>query len=118
MKNMKRLMVVALVVLISAAFAYAADATGKWKGVVEGRDGPIEIEFALKSEGEKVSGQVSSPMGEVDITEGSLKGDDITFTVATDNFTALHKGKISGDVMDLTIEVGDRQMQLQLKRTP
>jgi hypothetical protein len=117
MKNVKQLLVVALILVLSAAFSYGADATGKWKGVVEGRDGPLELEFELKSEGEKVTGRVSSPMGEVDITEGSLKGDDITFTVATDSFTALHKGKISGDVMNLSIEVGDRQMQLQLKRS-
>lgn len=102
--------------LLLSAVAFAADANGKWKATVEGRDGPIEVEYNFKVEAEKVTGTVLGPMGEAAIGEGSLKNDEIAFTVVAGERTIPHKGKITDDEMKLTLDFGERQMEVTAKR--
>lgn len=106
----------ALMALMLAVSAFAADVTGKWKATTEGPNGQMELTFDLKTDGDKVTGTATGPMGDMPITEGSLKGDQITFTVATDQFKVVHKGKVSGDEMQLKVEIGDRTMDMTAKR--
>jgi hypothetical protein len=85
----------------------AADIAGNWKGTM-GESGR-EVVFKLKTSGEKVSGTMSSASGaDRQITEGSLKGDDVSLTVASEwegNPVKLFvKGKVSGDEMKLRVE--------------
>src|SRR5215207_9199964 len=67
----------------------APDATGNWTWTVPGRDGGAErkMTLALKQEGEKLTGKLSSPgrdggeARETEIADGSVKGADVTFSV-------------------------------------
>lgn len=108
--------ILVLATLLLSAVAFAADANGKWKATVEGRDGPIEIEYIFKAEAEKLSGTVLGPMGEAEIRAGSLKGDEIAFTVVAGERSIPHKGKITDDEMKLTLDFGERQMDVTAKR--
>lgn len=105
-----------LAALLLSVAALAADANGKWKATVEGRDGPIDVEYNFKVEAEKLTGTVMGPMGEAAITEGSLKNDEVAFTVVAGERSIPHKGKISDDEMKLTLDFGERQMELIAKR--
>jgi hypothetical protein len=102
--------------LMLAASAFAADVTGKWKASIEGPDGQMVITFNLKSEGTKVTGTATGPMGETPISEGTLEGDRIRFTVATEQFKILHKGTVSGDEMKLKVDIGDNTVDMTAKR--
>ncbi|HSW50791.1 MAG TPA: hypothetical protein VLH09_11485 [Bryobacteraceae bacterium] len=97
-----------LVVLSSAAFT--ADINGKWRGTFEGGPGgQIVMNFTFQEEGGKVSGTMSDEfIGEAKITEGTLKGDDISFTVAGSGpmgeMKLNFKGKVaSADEMKLSL---------------
>jgi hypothetical protein len=114
-EDMKQLIAIAALFL-AAMLAYAADVTGKWKATVEGPNGSMELVFNLKCDGERVTGTVTSQMGEMSISDGTLKGDDIVFTVSNGDFSVVHKGKVSGDEMKLTADIGDQQMELTAKR--
>ena len=105
-----------LMTLMLAASAFAADVTGKWKASLEGPDGQMEITFNLKLEGNKITGTATGPMGESPISEGTLDGEHISFTVATEQFKILHKGTVSGDEMKLKVEIGDNIMDMTAKR--
>ena len=105
-----------LMTLVMALCAYAADVTGKWKASAQGPDGDMQITFDLKQDGAKVSGTAESPMGPMQISEGKVEGDQITFTVKSDQFEVVHKGTISGDEMKLKVDVGDRTMEMTAKR--
>jgi hypothetical protein len=59
---------------------------------------------------------VEGPMGEMKITEGSVKDDAIAFTVETEQFKAVHKGTFSGDEMKLKVEMGDQSFDMTAKR--
>ena len=116
--------------LVSSAFA--ADINGKWKGTFQGGpSGPIEQNFAFKVDGEKITGTMTDEfIGEAKITQGTLKGDDISFTVSGSGqmgeMTLSFKGKVtSADEMQLTFSLagmggpggGDQPpMQVALKR--
>jgi hypothetical protein len=104
--------------LFLALSAFAADVTGKWKAAMQGPDGEMELTFVLKQDGANVTGSVSSPMGDMAISEGKI--DDagaISFTVATDQFKVTHKGAVAGDEMKLKVDIGDRQMEMVAKRS-
>jgi hypothetical protein len=97
-------------VLIAASSALAADLTGKWKGDLKMASGDtLETTFALKLDGEKLTGTVTNMYGEEQITEGTVKGDDISFIVMAGGgqFKIVYKGKITGADLKFTVSVGD-----------
>ena len=106
---MKYRMVVltAALVLASITLAWAADLNGKWVAQVPGRNGQTrEQTFNFKVDGGKLTGTVSGMQGDNPISDGVVKGDDISFTVSAsfngNNVKLLYKGKIAGDEIKLT----------------
>ena len=96
-----------VLVLAASTAALAASATGKWVAQVPGRDGQIrEQTFNLKAEGEKLTGTVSGRQGDVAITDGKVKGDEVSFDVTMkfqDRETKMtYKGKVEGDEIKFT----------------
>jgi len=94
-------------VLAATLVAQAADITGKWTAQVPGRDGQTrETSFTFKVEGEKLTGTTSGRQGDVAITDGTVKGDAIAFTVVM-NFQGtevkmLYKGTVAGEEIKFT----------------
>ena len=87
--------------------ALAADIDGKWVAQVPGRDGQTrESTFTFKAEGDKLTGTVSNPRGEVPISEGKISGDEISFVVTLsfggNEVRLLHKGKVAGNEIKFT----------------
>jgi len=95
--------------ILLAMVALAADPTGKWSFETQGRNGPQTVTLTLKASGDALSGSISGGRGgPVDISDGKVAGDDITFSVVREfqgnSFTTKYKGKVSGDSIELTIE--------------
>ncbi len=93
--------------LTLALTASAADINGTWKATAETPNGTFETTFTFKVDGGKVTGKVASQMGEADISEGKLDGDDLSFVVVRNfqgnDFKLSYKGKVSGDEIKLSI---------------
>jgi hypothetical protein len=95
--------------LCLAAFAFsasAADVTGTWKGTYE----TIERTFVFQTDGNKVTGETSSPqLGNSPITDGKLEGDTLTFTITSklqgNEFKANFSGKVSGNEINFHVEL-------------
>jgi hypothetical protein len=106
-----------LVLLLFAALtAFGADVAGKWKATFQGQDGPRDVIFVFQVHDGKISGTATGPNGEAPITEGTVDGDKISFTVTTDNFKAVLTGTITGDEMKLSAAVGERTIEIPAKR--
>ncbi len=112
-----------LAILLAAALsAFAADVTGNWKATAEGPNGAMERTFALKVDGEKLTGEtVSSFVGKSEIRDGKIKGDDITFQITVkfqDNEMNLdYKGKvINKDEIKFTVELQGNTIEWVAKR--
>ena len=110
-------------VLAGTLVLHAADVAGKWTAQVPGREGQTrESTFTFVVDGEKLTGTVSAPMGDLQISEGTVKGDAIAFTtVANFNGTdvkILYKGTVAGDEIKFTRqrEGGDRVAEFAAKR--
>jgi hypothetical protein len=102
--------------LFAALTAFGADVAGKWKATYQSQDGPRDVTFVFQVHDGKLSGTATGPHGETPITEGTVEGDKINFTVATDSFKAVLTGTVSGDEMKLSAAVGDQTIDLPAKR--
>jgi hypothetical protein len=75
-----------LAFLVAAAPAFAADVDGKWSGTisVDGA-GEFPVAFEFKADGTTLTGSTLSPDGmSVNIKDGKIDGDKITFLVSLD----------------------------------
>jgi hypothetical protein len=99
----------AILVLAAATLALAANVDGKWVAQVPGQGGNTrEVTFNFKAEGDKLTGTMSGRPGQPDvqITDGTVKGDDISFTQTVNaqgnTIKLVYKGKVSGDEIKFT----------------
>ena len=98
-----------LVCLVAGLVALAADASGTWTYQTEGRRGPQTVTLNLKASDDTLTGSVSGGRGgAVEISDGKVNGDDISFSVVREfngsQITTKYSGKLSGDTLNLTIE--------------
>src|SRR5882757_7521974 len=65
----------------------AADITGIWTGQQQGRGGAMEdVAFRFKLDGQSLTGKLFGDEFDLTITEASLSGDQVRFTVVTTNY--------------------------------
>jgi hypothetical protein len=84
--------------------AAAADPTGRWVGSVETPNGPIELTYEFKLEGETVSGSVTSQMGTLPISNGKVAADRFTYDVQIETATITHEATVSDAGDEITIK--------------
>ena len=105
--NSRRVLFVFALLVAVGFVAQAADVTGKWTAQVPGRGGQTrEQTFNLKCDGEKLTGTVSGQQGDTEISDGKVKGDDVSFNVKM-NFQGndvkmVYSGKLVGEELKLT----------------
>jgi hypothetical protein len=94
-----------------------SSATGTWKWTRKTPDGQEqEIKAELKQDGEKLSGKVLSPIGEVEIKEGKIKNGELSFEVTFEqngnDIKVKFSGKLDGDKIKGKVEIdrgGEKQ---------
>ena len=112
MKN--RAIAVAALVLSAVTAAWAADVSGKWIAKVPGAQGQNEsdVTFMFKVDGSNLTGTLNNSQqpGDVEIKEGTVTGDDVSFSltrkIGDSELKVLWKGKVYGDEIKFTRSVG------------
>jgi hypothetical protein len=114
---------VALLVFVSAMAisAYAADISGQWTATFDTQVGQQTYTYTFKVDGEKLTGTAKSANGEVEIQNGVVKGDDVSFVENLDyqgqKLVITYTGKVSGDEIKFTRDVaGTAKEDLVAKR--
>jgi hypothetical protein len=117
---------VALIVALTlfTVTAMAADVSGVWKAQMPGRDGETrEVTFNFKQSGETLTGTTSGFRGaDVQISDGKVSGDEISFTVVREfqgnTMKMLYKGKIVGGEIQFKMqrEGSDREREFTAKK--
>ncbi|MGO9336049.1 MAG: hypothetical protein ACLPY1_00940 [Terracidiphilus sp.] len=107
----KALLVVVLFTLGSIT-ALATDFNGKWTADVTTPRGTQTLTFDFHVDGATLTGKITSPRGDSDITEGKIDGDNISFTQVV-NFNGnemkiVYIGKADADGIKFTRTVGER----------
>jgi len=93
--------------LALASVALAADVTGKWTAQVPGRGGEArETTFVFKQEGAKLTGTMTGREQDLQIQDGKVEGDNISFSVMQagggGSAKVLFKGTVSGGAIKFT----------------
>jgi hypothetical protein len=109
-----RVLLIASSVLFCLVPALAADISGKWTTVISTGIGAMNYTFDFKVDGEKLTGKAVMSMGnessESALTEGSVKGNDISFVemlkVQGQELRCEYKGTITGDEIRGSRQVG------------
>jgi hypothetical protein len=110
---LKKIGLAALFLALGSVSALAADFNGKWTADVQGRNGnPQTITFDFHVDGATLTGKVTTPRGENDISNGKVDGDNISFDQVVNfngnEFKITYTGKADGDTIKFTRQMGDR----------
>lgn len=109
---------------ISAVFVFAlllaciaADlVTGHWDGTVDTQNGQMKISYDLKTEGDKLTGSLTSENGEIPIYDGKVKGEEISFKITYGDLVIPHTGKVVGDTLKMKIQIQDDVIESKFVR--
>lgn len=86
-----------------------AGVDGQWAIAVPGSSAGVRLE--LKSDGGRLTGSLSGPNGKMEIGNGSISGDAISFETAVkldrQTITVFYKGQVEGDEIHLTVGAGE-----------
>ena len=118
----KKLLFVVTLMLVVAFALMAADITGKWVAEQPGRNGgpPRQTTFDLKANGATLTGTMTGGMGggprrggvaaaprALAISDGTIDGNNISFTVKVDfngqTMVSKYEGVLSGDELKLKV---------------
>jgi hypothetical protein len=102
--RMKRI----VLVLLTAALAWAADISGSWKFTVETDAGSGNPSFTFKQDGEKLTGTYKGLFGEAKVA-GTVKGSAVEFSFeAQGSGKVTYKGTVDGaNKMSGTVTLAD-----------
>lgn len=90
---------------------------GKWIGKASSPQGEIELTFTFKVDGESLTGKNSSAMGEVDLSNGKVNGNEFSFDVDFQGMKIDHKCKyLDDDSIDVKANVMDQEIDMKLTR--
>ena len=100
-----------ILALLASSSVFGADLAGKWTAAFDTQIGEQHYTYDFKVSGDTVTGTAKSDNGEVQIKDGKLNGDTVTF-VENLNFQGMelrivYTGKISGDEIKFTRNVAD-----------
>lgn len=110
-----------LFIALATVTTFAADIAGKWKTTMttpngDKREGTLD----LKVDGNKLTGTMGGARGTVEIQDGKVDGDKISFVVVRkfqDNEMKLpYTGVVTGDDMKLTVSFNGNEMEMSAKR--
>jgi len=100
------LLTCAILLALTGIAAWAADVTGVWTGTASGGDGDYALTYTFKQDGQKLTGTITGPTDPIQIQDGKVEGDKISFWVQVDmggnvvKFTSA--GTIKGDEITIT----------------
>ena len=106
---------------LAAAPAFAADVDGKWAGTISTPGGDFPVAFEFKSDGTQLTGTTMSPDGmSLNIKDGKIDGDKITFGVSLDfggmALDIAYSGVVTPTEMKMTADVAGMALEFVVKK--
>ena len=91
-----------------SVLTFAADVNGKWTATMETPRGAQTSTFTFKADGDKLTGTVEGARGgPVEIQDGKISGDDISFVVVREmqgnQLKMVYKGKVEGNEIKMKV---------------
>jgi hypothetical protein len=96
--------------MLFVALLPAADVSGTWVGMLTFGDNQFNLTYIFKQDGDKLTGVVNGPNGDLPLSDGKVTGDKLSFTITVEvngnpaKFTS--EGTIHGEEIALTTKGG------------
>jgi hypothetical protein len=123
MPSLARTFTTALVLALTlvAAPAFAADVDGKWAGTISTPGGDFPVAFELKADGTTLTGTTQSPDGmAINIKDGKIDGDKVTFGVSLDfggmAIDIAYSGVVTPTEMKMKADVAGMALEFSVKK--
>ncbi|MGH9238918.1 MAG: hypothetical protein ACRD3G_12835 [Vicinamibacterales bacterium] len=123
MPSLARTITAALVLAFTlvAAPAFAADVDGKWAGTISTPGGDFPVAFEFKSDGATLTGTTQSPDGmSINIKDGKIDGDKVTFGVTLDfggmALDIAYSGVVTPTEMKMKADVAGMALEFVVKK--
>ena len=123
MPSLARTITAALVLALSlvAAPAFAADVDGKWAGTISTPGGDFPVAFEFKADGATLTGTTQSPDGmSINIKDGKIDGDKVTFGVSLDfggmAIDIVYSGVVTPMEMKMKADVAGMALEFVVKK--
>ncbi len=115
---MKRIVLLTVLFGLCGLTALSADISGTWKATSNGQNGPMERTFVFKVDGNKLTGETTSPMyGKSTLENGKVDDDKLSFSITIkfqDNEMKVnYKGQLVGSELKLTGEIEGAGMTIE-----
>jgi hypothetical protein len=118
----RRILWLAVTLLTFSLALWSADISGKWTAQVPGRSGNMrDVTFMFKASGENLTGTMSGRNGDIQISDGKISGDTVSFSVTQDfggnSVKQSFTGKVAGGEIKFKREGGQGEpIQFVAKR--
>ncbi len=100
--------------------AQDVDVTGKWETTRETPRGTMTTTFTFEQDGSKLTGTASSSRGDREITNGSVEGNKVTFTLVMtmgeNTVEMTYTGTVEGDTITGTMQTPRGEVPWTAKR--
>lgn len=110
----------AMLLAMATAAVAQSKVDGNWEMSMQGRQGPQTSTLTIKTDGNKLSGSIKGQRGETPISDGTVDGNKISFTVTrqTPNgeFKQTYTGTVDGDNIKGTVQMGENSRDWTAKR--
>jgi len=112
---MKKYALLPVIVFLIAAVCYAETVSSKWSGTIALL---YDVTVNIKEDNGKVTGTVTTEIGDIPLNNGVITGSDILFKPFSYNGFAVSyvKGKIDGDKMNVVVGFQGQNFTGTLKR--
>jgi hypothetical protein len=91
---------------------------GKWKGEMQTPNGPFELTYDFNVIGDSLAGTVTSPMGQLPISNGKVDGKTFSFDVNVNGMTFSQQCAYMTDSISMKVQGMQGPMEIMLKRVP
>lgn len=113
---MKQAFISLALICVFVLSCFAADLSGTWKGNIQVQGNPLELTYKLKTDGEKLTGSITSSYGELPITDGKINGSDFSYKIDVGNGPLESTGKYYTDSIVITSNFGGTEVKNTFKR--
>ena len=88
---------------------------GNWKGTRETPNGPFEVNYTFKVEGNDLKGTWKTQFGETSLEKGKIDGKKLSFTISFNDITLASTGEV---INDNEILIKNERGETKLTRVP
>lgn len=115
---MKKMFVSTMLLALFSTLVFAGGVEGTWNASIETEYGAFEFSIVYEVDGEKISGEFITEMGNMPFGPGKITDKEFEYTFEIEYVTYTHKGKLinENEILIKSSSEGEEESEFTLKR--